>query len=122
MIETAAKEDLLLPILQKLVETVEEIQKHQKSQFALVQQQLSMIEPQLNTMTIWASRAYTANLDPVARNVAMEEAKKLAEEQQKQMEEEEQAILKARADRGVPDGGNAITPEDIAEWRDDRER
>jgi hypothetical protein len=122
MIENATKDDLLLPILQKLVETQERIEQHQKAQFALIQEQLRMMEQQLNTTTIWASRAYNSSLDPKAREAAMEESKKLAEEHAKQVAEEEEALLKSRANAGVPDGGNAVTEEDERWWRDDSDR
>ena len=120
MIETPT--DLLLPILSKLTEAVERIEATQKAQFALIQQQLGMIEPQLNTMTIWASRSYTANLDPAARSAVLEEAKKVAEELAAQEQAKEDALLAERANRGIGKGGDAVTSDDEAWWRDDRER
>lgn len=116
------KDDLLIPVLNKLVETVERVEKFIDSRFKLLQSQMSMMEQQLNVTTIWASRSYNSNLDPEARATAMEEAKKSAEELAKQMQEEEEALLKERAARGIGDGGDAVTEADIEWFKDDSDR
>lgn len=117
--EEPTKQDLLLPILTELVETVKKIESHQKGQFALLQQQMTTVEAQLNTTTIWASRAYTANLDPAARQAALDESKEQAQKLADEIKAEEDALLMERATRGVGNGGDAVTEADIAWWRDD---
>lgn len=110
---------LLLPILTKMLETVERMETYQKGQFALLQSQMSTMERQLDTTTIWAARSYTQSLDPEAKNAAIQDAKKQAEELAAQIKAEEDALLMERAKLGIGNGGDAVTEADIRWWRDD---
>lgn len=110
-----SKDDLILPILEKLVEIVERTEKFVKDHNALVQQQLAVIEAQLNTTTLWASRSFNSTLDPAARAAVLQDAKAAADEIAKKFQEEEELMLLARQARGIGNGGDAVTPQDI-EW------
>lgn len=76
--------------------------------FALLQQQLAIMERQLDSIVVLASRSFVGTLDPAAKEAAMKETKeladKLAEEAEKKMEE----LINARG------GDHPPTPEEIA--------
>jgi hypothetical protein len=81
----------------------------------LIQTQLSVLERQINTLTILASRTFDAGLPSEAKAAERERAKELAADMAKKWEEQMNSTLKERAARGIPNDGDAVTEQDLAD-------
>lgn len=111
-VEAPTIDPLMLQIVSGIERDLTDIKKRLSS-LDLLQTQLSVIERQLDSVTVLVSRSFTATLDPAAK----EEARKQAEDMANKFEEEEQgkmqSILNQRAAAGIPNDGDAVTDADL---------
>lgn len=85
----------------------------------LLQQQLAVLERQMDSLTVLASRGFTATLSPEARAEERRQAHELAQKIAKDKEDEMHQMIAMRSARGVPEDGDAVTQDDLDQAMDE---